>query len=91
MPLTDIAERIGRIVQRLMDPENTHAPVPEDFVLGDQGQLDSVWALQLVVALEKEFAISIDDGDVNAENFQDLPSLTQFVTRKLSNAEGTSA
>jgi acyl carrier protein len=84
MSLTDISGRIGRIVQSLMDPEDAHTPVPEDFVLGGQGQLDSVWALQLVVALEKEFAISIDDTDVKPENFQDLSSLTQFVTRKLS-------
>ena len=40
-----------------------------------------------MIAMEKEFEISIEDGDVKPENFQDLQSLAQFVARKLSSPE----
>lgn len=82
--MNDISERIRQIVHALMDPGATHAVMHDDFVLGGEGQLDSVWALQLVVALEKEFGISVDDTDVTPENFQNLSSLTRFVKRKSS-------
>jgi acyl carrier protein len=49
-----------------------------------------VWALQLVVALEKEFGISVEDIDVTPENFQNLSSLTRFVTRKMERVAGAS-
>jgi acyl carrier protein len=49
-----------------------------------------VWALQLVVALEREFGISVEDVDVTPENFQDLSSLTRFVMRKIERVAGTS-
>jgi acyl carrier protein len=88
---TDISERVARIVQGLLDPEKLQSPVTDDFVLSGQENMDSVWALQLVIALEKEFAISIDDTDVKAENFQDISSVTRFVTQKLSCAETASA
>ena len=87
MRLTDISLRLGKIVQSLVDPGKAHGTIPEEFVLGGHDQLDSVWVLRLVIAMEKEFEISIEDGDVKPENFQDLQSLAQFVARKLSSPE----
>ncbi len=84
----DISERIARIVQRLTDPDGAQDAVSADFKLGAGGLMDSVWALQLVVALETEFAISVEDSDVKPENFQDLCAITQFVMRKIEGVQG---
>ena len=89
--LPDISGRVARIVQNLSDPEGIHGPAADDSVLGSGGEFDSVWALQLVLELEREFGIDIDDGDVCAENFQDLSCLTEFVTRKLRRLDGDGA
>jgi methoxymalonate biosynthesis acyl carrier protein len=80
---SDISQRVARIVRSLLGPEDSQPSVDPEFVLDGSGQLDSVWALQLVVALEKEFGISVEDIDVTPENFQNISSLTRFVARKI--------
>ena len=91
MSLPDISRRVAKIVQNLNDPESILAPAADDSVLAMNGDFDSVWALQLVLEIEREFGIEIEDGDVRAENFQDLSSLTKFVTQKLLRSEGEPA
>jgi methoxymalonate biosynthesis acyl carrier protein len=80
---SDISQRVARIVRSLLGPEDSQPSVDPEVVLDGSGQLDSVWALQLVVALEKEFGISVEDIDVTPENFQNISSLTRFVARKI--------
>jgi len=46
--------------------------------------LDSVDALELVVALEKEYGISIASHEVDRSVFGSLASLSDFVARRLA-------
>jgi acyl carrier protein len=48
--------------------------------------LDSVDALELVVALEKEYGISIASHEVDRSVFGSLASLAAFVERRLAEA-----
>ena len=50
---------------------------------GETVPMDSVLVLQLVLAIEEEFGITVEDGDIGAENFGDLESLCAFVESKL--------
>lgn len=50
---------------------------------GETVPMDSVVILQLVLAIEEEFGITVEDGDIGAENFGDLQSLCEFVESKL--------
>ena len=86
MNRVSISARVSGVVQNLLDPEKLHDPIDDQFVLGTDREFDSVWALKLVVALENEFSIAIEDTDVKAANFRDIPALTEFVTAKLSRA-----
>jgi len=88
MELREISHRVGKLVQRLIDPGAKDAGAAPDFVLGEDGSFDSVWALRLVLEIEKIFAISVNDEDVVPENFRDVTSLTKFVARKLSGVGG---
>lgn len=88
MKRAEIATRVTQVVQNLLDPASMHAPIVDQFILATDREFDSVRALQLVLALENEFSIAIDDTDVNAANFRDLPALTDFVAVKLSRAPG---
>lgn len=54
----------------------------EEPLFGNGLGLDSIDALELVVALEKEFGIIIPDEEVGQEAFASLSALTDFVMRE---------
>ena len=82
MPQVDpIQSRVKRlIVESLnldgMTPEmiDEHAPL-----FGEGLGLDSVDALELVVALEREFGIKIKSQELGQEVFSSVTSLSQFI------------
>jgi len=62
----------------------------EEPLFGGRLGLDSVDALELVVALEREFGIAIATEEVGREDFANLRALAEFVTARLSLREGGS-
>jgi methoxymalonate biosynthesis acyl carrier protein len=46
------------------------------------GLVSSLFALQLVMFVEKEFLIEVGNDDLELSNFNSLPSLLGFVRRK---------
>ena len=53
-------------------------------LLGSLPELDSMAVLELVLELERHFAISIEGEDVTAEVFETLTTLTTFVNTRLA-------
>ena len=49
----------------------------------EQGLVNSMFALQLVMYLEKEFPIKIENDDLQLSNFNTINHIEQFVQRKL--------
>lgn len=79
-----IRNRADSLVKRIYEASQKTS-IPEQFVImGDEGGLDSIAILELVVALEREFGIEVSGADVRPENFQDLSSLTAFLAQKIS-------
>ena len=56
-------------------------------LFGELPELDSLGVVELIVALEGRFAITIDDEDITGEVFETVGSLADFVTAR----QGTSA
>jgi acyl carrier protein len=52
-------------------------------LLGSLPELDSMAVLELVLALEERFGITIEGEDVTAEVFETLTTLAEFVDSKL--------
>jgi acyl carrier protein len=58
--------------------------------LGDEedifalGFVNSLLAMQLVSFVEKQFGITVDDGDLEIDNFRTVGSIDRLVERKLS-------
>jgi acyl carrier protein len=75
------AEKIVRQIYRVDEAESLPAEFP---LLGHEGIFDSVAALRLVTALEKEFGIVVDDEEIRSENFRSLDALSDYLARKLS-------
>jgi acyl carrier protein len=55
---------------------------PDEDLL-DQGILDSLGVMKLVVFLEKTFSIEVADEDIVPENFQNLNTIARFVEHKM--------
>ena len=76
-----VAERVKRlIVENLhldgMTPEMIDEQEP---LFGEGLGLDSVDALELVVAVEKEFGIKIKSSEIGREVFSSVASLSRFI------------
>lgn len=54
---------------------------PDDDIF-EQGLVNSMFALQLVMYLEKEFAIKIENDDLQLTNFNTVNHIEQFIQRK---------
>ncbi|MBP6058476.1 MAG: acyl carrier protein [Nitrosomonas sp.] len=54
------------------------------FLLGNIPELDSVAVVTVILALEKEFSISINDDEISAQTFQTLGTLANFVKKKVT-------
>jgi acyl carrier protein len=71
------------IIDTLKLEEITVEDIDDDAPLFKEGLgLDSIDALELVVAIEKHFDIIIEDEDVGKEAFGSINILTQFIQRE---------
>jgi acyl carrier protein len=76
-----IPNRIKRLIVESLHLEGIQPAMIEDEapLFGEGLGLDSVDALELVVALEKEFGIKIKSQEMGREVFASVSSLSQFI------------
>lgn len=76
-----IPSRIKRLIVDSLHLEGMEPEMIEDEapLFGEGLGLDSVDALELVVALEKEFGIKIKSQELGREVFSSVSSLSQFI------------
>lgn len=75
-----------RVKQVLIDSLRLEGMTPDAIgddepLFGEGLGLDSVDALELVVALEKEYGIRIDSESMRREDFTSVATLTDFIER----------
>ncbi|HEV8723161.1 MAG TPA: acyl carrier protein [Candidatus Binatia bacterium] len=83
----DVAEIQNRLLQLVRGKINAAQDLDAEsqfVLLGEDGVFDSVTALELVLAIEKEFAIVVKDDEVCPENLRNLECLVNFVASALS-------
>lgn len=83
--VSSVADRVKRlIVENLhldgLRPEMIDEQAP---LFGDGLGLDSVDALELVVAVEKEFGIKIKSNEIGREVFSSVASLSRFIAGRI--------
>ncbi|RFP19480.1 MULTISPECIES: acyl carrier protein [unclassified Duganella] len=60
-------------------------PLNQDtLLLGSVPELDSMAVVNLIMALEQQFGISVDDDEINARHFFTVGTLAAFVQGKLA-------
>jgi acyl carrier protein len=85
MAQQEIRSNLKRLVVQALNLDGlTPERIADDEPLfGGSLGLDSVDALELVVALEKEYGISIPSQDVDKKVFTSVATLAEFVERRL--------
>lgn len=56
----------------------------DDQDIFSMGFVNSLFAMQLVLFVEKEFGISVDNEDLDIDNFRTLTTMTSLIARKQS-------
>lgn len=59
----------------------------EDEDIFALGVVNSLFAMQLVLFVEKEFRVTVENEDLDFENFKSVNAIAQLVARKL-NSDG---
>lgn len=63
-----------------------HCPVDldDDDDIFELGMVNSLFAMQLVLFVEQQFAIQIDGEDLERDNFRSVSAIAQLVERRAS-------
>lgn len=56
----------------------------DDTDIFKMGYVNSLFALQIVNFVESYFGITLENSDLNVDNFRAIDNISQFVQRKLS-------
>jgi acyl carrier protein len=77
-----VEQRIKRVVRERLEIDLERLEAPEDASFASLGfVLDSIEALSLAVAIEKEFGVHIGDDDLTADLFHSVRTLADYVMR----------
>jgi acyl carrier protein len=74
----EIKDRVTQFLAPL-----TGAGLVEDQNIFASGLVNSLFAMQLVLFVEKEFDLSVENDDLDLANFLSVNAITAFVRRKL--------
>ena len=80
--MKNIEEMIrGYIAENFLFSNNGY-PYADDVSFLNEGIVDSMNVLELVMFVEKEFGTQVEDADIVPDNFDSVSRLAAFVRRK---------
>ena len=81
---TTIINQLKEILVNKLDVNLTYEDIDENASLYEDGLgLDSIAIVELIVLIEKEFAVSIEDEELNVDLFKSLNTLSGFIRQKI--------
>lgn len=76
------AERIKSKTREFMSKFFQNHDLKDDDDIFALGFVNSLFAMQLVMFVEKEFDLTVEDEDLNIDNFRTLDAIASLVERK---------
>ncbi|AFZ28254.1 phosphopantetheine-containing protein (plasmid) [Cylindrospermum stagnale PCC 7417] len=70
-------------IQKFLAQSFGHHEFQEDEDIFSLGFVNSMFAMQLVLFLEKEFQITIENEDLEFENFRSINAMSSFLEKKM--------
>jgi len=80
----EIRKRVLNLVREKAAGLDDRDPSRPFVLLGEDGMFDSVTALELVLAIEREFRIVIKDDHLTPENLGNIESIVKFIRARLA-------
>jgi len=81
-----VSERVGALVRALLAKRSIERPVSRDEDLGESG-LSSLDIVNLMLAVEAEFDLTIPETDMRPANFRSMARIEELVTALLGLAD----
>lgn len=78
MIIADIKENIRTFIGNYI----TFPNLEDNYDLFASGAVNSLFAMQLVMFVEKEFELKVENEDLDPQNFNTINAIVDFVTRK---------
>jgi acyl carrier protein len=78
----DIRERVEALIARVLGETLPATSAAGDSLLGEAGGFDSTRTLELIVEVEREFAIVIQDDEISPANLGTTENLISFIRSK---------
>lgn len=83
MNRTTIQKQLEALIKKVNHDKDGKA-ISENLILfGEQGVLDSVATIKLIMSVEEAFDITVEEREISPKNFQTIAALTRFVESKL--------
>lgn len=70
-------------IRAFLQPFFPNRPLAEDEDIFALGLVNSLFAMQLVLFVEQAFEITVDDDDLDLQNFASVNAIAGLVDRKL--------
>jgi acyl carrier protein len=84
MDIAEIHRRVVALVHEIVPGAKDADDAVPLVLLGEDGVFDSVTALELILALEKEFGIVVKDDEIQPGNLANVDSIARFVQGALT-------
>jgi methoxymalonate biosynthesis acyl carrier protein len=82
--MSDVKTKIRGFLGRICDVK----ALGDSDDIFERGFVNSLYALQLVGFVEKEFEVPVEDGDLELDNFRSVEAMVSFVERKRAGGGG---
>lgn len=79
----DMNQKLKNFLNKFIDMTE----VSDDDNIFEKGLVNSLFAMQLVSFVEDEFQVTIDNDELDLENFKSISSIENLLNSKLKNAE----
>ena len=79
-----MVDETAQTIRRFIETQLQAEELSDDEDLVDAGYVNSLFAIQLVLFVERQFHISVQDGDLDLANFRSISAIREFVHRKQS-------
>jgi methoxymalonate biosynthesis acyl carrier protein len=76
--MQDTQSRIKKFLSRFLGNHELH----EDEDIFSTGFVNSMFAMQLVLFIEQEFQVTIENEDLNFDNFRTINAIVRLLDRK---------
>ena len=77
--------RIKRLIVGTLGLEVAPEEIPDDeTIFGNGTEIDSIATLEIIVAIEEEFGITVEDDELTADLFASVATLEAYIADRLA-------